>query len=359
MLSAVKTGTNATFVYDPLGRRVKKQINTARNWYLSDGTDEIAEYTGITAATLAFRYIPGPAIDQPVAMVTAAGAKTYFHTDKRGSVIAMTDSSGNLVTGEGPNTYDPFGNVSSSTGVPFKYTGRRLDAETGLYYYRARYYSSALGRFLQTDGVGYSAGMNLYAYVGNDPTDKTDPMGTDAVLITDQNTGVTTLVIPVQFSGQDASAANVGTIVNRANSISISNPNMKIQVISTSAPVHGVLNKMDFSAGYNNKMCGSAGECVNNLGGDKAHINSANGQSTDAAVHDIFHFAGIDDQYQEGPRDAQGNRTSTPKPGYNNTNIMTSRSGTQLKPQQFQESQSNSSTKKCVVQIGSRIPTCN
>jgi YD repeat-containing protein len=90
MLTANKTGTNATFVYDPLGRRVKKQINTARNWYLSDGADEIAEYTGITAATLAYRYVPGPAIDQPIAMVTAAGAKTYFHTDKRGSVIVNT-----------------------------------------------------------------------------------------------------------------------------------------------------------------------------------------------------------------------------------------------------------------------------
>jgi len=179
MLTASRTNpiVNATFAYDPLGRRVKKQISTTRNWYLSDGADEIAEYTGITAATLAFRYIPGPAIDQPVAMVTAAGARTYFHTDKRGSVIAMTDSSGNLATGEGPNTYDPYGNVSSSTGTPFKYTGRRLDAETGLYYYRARYYSSALGRFMQTDGVGYSAGMNMYAYVGNDPVDRTDPTG--------------------------------------------------------------------------------------------------------------------------------------------------------------------------------------
>jgi len=175
MLSAVKTGTNATFVHDPLGRRVKKQVGTARNWYLSDGADEIAEYTGITAATLAFRYIPGPAIDQPVAMVTAAGAKTYFHTDKRGSVIAMTDSSGNLA--EGTYTYDSFGNVSASTGVPFKFTGRRLDAETGLYYYRARYYSSALGRFLQTDPVGYGPDMNQYAYTYNDPVNRNDPSG--------------------------------------------------------------------------------------------------------------------------------------------------------------------------------------
>ncbi|MEJ1967190.1 MAG: hypothetical protein WDN03_00925 [Rhizomicrobium sp.] len=119
------------------------------------------------------------------------------------------------------------------------------------------------------------------------------------------------------------------------------------------------MNKMDFSPGYNTSMCGAAGECVNKLGGDTAHINSANGQSTDAAAHDVLHFAGVKDQYIEGPPDAQGNRTSTPAPGYTNSNIMTSRSGTQLTPQQFQEAHGNSTTKQCVVQTGSKIPVCH
>ncbi len=177
LLTASKTGTNATFAYDLLGRRVKKSTGGgATTYYLSDGADEIAEYTGFTANNLQRRYVPGPTIDQPIAMVTSAGVRTFFHTDKRGSVIAMSDSSGNL--NEGPYTYDAYGNMTgASTGVPFRFTGRRLDPETGLLYYRARYYDPVRGRFPQTDSVGYSAGMNLYTYTDNDPTDKTDPDG--------------------------------------------------------------------------------------------------------------------------------------------------------------------------------------
>jgi len=67
--------------------------------------------------------------------------------------------------------------------VPFKYTGRRLDPETGLYYYRARYYSASLGRFLQTDPIGYGDDMNMYAYVGGDPVNATDPSGAIAKLL--------------------------------------------------------------------------------------------------------------------------------------------------------------------------------
>jgi RHS repeat-associated protein len=105
----------------------------------------------------------------------------------------MSDDSGAKV--EGPYVYDPYGNcfsggsACSSSGEPYRFTGRRLDPETGLLYYRARYYWPQGGRFLSTDPVGYAADLNLYTYVGNDPTDKTDPTGEAAEQCTTDSSG--------------------------------------------------------------------------------------------------------------------------------------------------------------------------
>jgi RHS repeat-associated protein len=167
----------------PLGRRIEKSgAGVTTTYFLSDGADEIAEYDRNKALTA--RYVPGPAIDEPVAVVTGNAAPYthhYFHANRQGSVIAMSDDSGAKV--EGPYVYDPCGNGAPTTGEPYKLTGRRLDPETGLYYYRARYFWPQGCRFLQTDPVGYSADLNLYTYVGNDPTDRTDPSGLASYLV--------------------------------------------------------------------------------------------------------------------------------------------------------------------------------
>jgi RHS repeat-associated protein len=96
--------------------------------------------------------------------------------------VALTDNHG---TPKGSYTYDAFGNDAppeppappSSVTNPFRYTGRELDSETGLYYYRARYYDAATGRFLSEDPTGLRSGVNFYAYTANDPINRTDPTG--------------------------------------------------------------------------------------------------------------------------------------------------------------------------------------
>jgi RHS repeat-associated protein len=102
------------------------------------------------------------------------GSPRWLHTDERGSVIAASDAAGNLV---GIDTYDEYGIPNSANQGRFGYTGQAWIAELGMWYYKARMYSPTLGRFMQTDPIGYADGMNWYGYVGADPVGRRDSTG--------------------------------------------------------------------------------------------------------------------------------------------------------------------------------------
>src|SRR5262249_39027285 len=122
-------------------------------------------------------YVHGLYIDHPFSM-TRGGQTYYYFYDRLGSVAGLTDGAGNVVASY---TYNPWGNIASSTGTlanPFRFTGRQYDAESGLYFYRARYYDPQVGRFISRDPIGIMGGLNLYGYVSDDPGNRLDPTGT-------------------------------------------------------------------------------------------------------------------------------------------------------------------------------------
>ena len=170
-------GSWARFTYDPFGRRYSKETSTGeKEIYLYDGLHILEIYDGNTMQ-LKSSFIHSDIIDE-VLFGNIQGQDLYYHQDGLNSVKALTDGVGNVVTSY---DYDAWGNpVGSLPAImnPFTFTGREWDKETGLYYYRARYYDAKVGRFVSKDPIGLAGGdINLYSYVGNNPVRYVDPLG--------------------------------------------------------------------------------------------------------------------------------------------------------------------------------------
>jgi RHS repeat-associated protein len=156
------SGGTVNFKYDPFGRRIYKSSSSATSVYAYDG-DNLLEETNASGSIVA-RYAQTENIDEPLAMLRSS-TTSYYHADGLGSVTSLTNGAGSLIQTYG---YDSFGKQTSSSGSllnPFQYTGREFDSETGLYFYRARYYDPQVGRFASEDPIGFTGGTNQYLYV--------------------------------------------------------------------------------------------------------------------------------------------------------------------------------------------------
>ena len=171
-LASVSGGVSASFSYDSFGRRKAKTVNGATTEFLYDGSNVVQEKTG--GSPSANMLMGGT--DRTFTRTDASGS-SHFFTDALGTTLGLTNSSGALST---QYTYEPFGQATASGAASSnssQFTGRENDG-TGLQFYRSRYYSPTLQRFISEDSIGFSGGdTNLYGYVFNSPTNFTDSSG--------------------------------------------------------------------------------------------------------------------------------------------------------------------------------------
>jgi RHS repeat-associated protein len=177
------------YSYDVNDRRISKKVDgVVAERYVYDGSNIALVFDG--AGTQTHRYLYGIGVDQVLAD-ERGGTVVWALSDNQGTVRDVVDGNGTILNHV---VYDSFGKVKSQSDatVEFRYgyTGREQDGETGLDYYRARYYDAANGRFISEDPLGFNAGdTNIYRYVGNSPTNWVDPSGLGPSAIDNRDSG--------------------------------------------------------------------------------------------------------------------------------------------------------------------------
>ena len=170
----VSRSDGTTLSYDPNGRLWQIGGSSGTTRFLYDGDRLVAESN--SAGNVLRSYVHGPGADEPLIWYEVLGgfSRRFLRADQLGSIVAVGDLGGNAVA---INAYDDWGIPNAGNVGRFGYTGQAWLPELGMWYYKARIYSPTLGRFLQTDPVGYKDQVNLYAYVGDDPLDARDSSG--------------------------------------------------------------------------------------------------------------------------------------------------------------------------------------
>jgi RHS repeat-associated protein len=169
------------FVYEAMNRRLSKTVNGQATRFLYNQNDSWADLDGNNAVTA--RYLHGASIDELLARQRVIDGRGWYLTDHLGTVRDIANATGGLAV---HRDYSSFGQVLGASNPAllgrFAFTGRELDPETRLYFYRTRYYSATMGRFISEDMAGFSAGdVNLHRYANQNPGMWSDPSGTASI----------------------------------------------------------------------------------------------------------------------------------------------------------------------------------
>ena len=172
--ATLPNGQIVQYGYDALGRRSSRTAGGITTNFVYKAADVVLDRASDGSS---IDYLNGPGVDNVLRQKSQSTGALYFLHDHLGSMVGLTNASGNVVE---RTQYDPFGDSAGSSLTRYGFTGRERDAATGLIFYRARWYDPQSMRFLSEDPVGFAGGdLNLYGYAWQNPINYRDPFGLD------------------------------------------------------------------------------------------------------------------------------------------------------------------------------------
>ena len=184
-LSEVKEDNTplANYGYDPFGRRLWKEVEGVKTYFLYSDEGFVGEYDENGVEIKGYGYLPDSFWTSDPLFQTQNGSYYWYQNDQLGTPQKLTDNQGNIVW---EAHYKAFGEAQVETDLidnPLRFPGQYFDTETELHYNYQRDYDPSTGRYLQFDPIGLEGGLNGYLYAHSDPVNLYDPTGEIAPII--------------------------------------------------------------------------------------------------------------------------------------------------------------------------------